>query len=89
MRVTKAIRKKLMWFFVSIQYLVALFFACATFIISSPELQISTGALAVAFASAASTDISHLQDSRKLDKILKLVKEIKQNTNNVEGNRVS
>ena len=61
----KALRKNIIWFSISIQYLVAFFFIYASFVFPTPELKIATGGLAVAFAVMASTDIKDVKDVKK------------------------
>ena len=72
----KALRKNVIWFSISIQYLVAFFFIYASFIFPTPELKIATGGLAVAFAVMASTDIKGIKDAKKVDKILTKLDEV-------------
>jgi len=63
-------RSKIFTILTVVQYIIALFFAFAAFYLSSVELKVATGSLAVAFASIASSDIGNMVDKEKIDQIL-------------------
>ena len=68
-------RSKTYTMLAAVQFLIALFFAYAVFIVPSIELQFATGGLAVVFASIAASDIRDMADKHKTDQILdKLIK---------------
>ena len=67
---------RLMWFFISLEILVAVFFAVLAFFVSTTELIMGTGGLAMAFAVIASADIKGIKDMEKIDKILTKLDEV-------------
>jgi len=58
------------------QYLVALFFVYAVFVLPSLELRIAAGGLGMALASIASADLKHVLDTQKIGQILTKLDEV-------------
>ena len=58
------------------QYAVAIFFACAIFLLPSTELKIAVGSLVVAFASIASSNMLNLSEKKDREAILEKLSNI-------------
>jgi RNA polymerase-interacting CarD/CdnL/TRCF family regulator len=69
-------RSKTFTILTAFQFLIALFFAGVAFFLSSIELQMTSGGLAVVFASIASSTIRDMVDKQKIDQILDTLSKI-------------